>query len=623
MFKNLFLKFKESFFSVLPIAVLIIVASLCSDEVDNGTVALFTVSAALLIIGMAIFTLGADVAMIPIGSSMGSDLSKRKNILLVFVICFVLGFIITIAEPDLQVLAEQLQQGEGKNVALLIVVAAGVGLFLVVALARIYFKLKLSYILLIAYGLVFLLAAFVPEDFLTIAFDSGGVTTGPITVPFLMALGIGIAGVRGGDVNRNDSFGVIALCSIGPVLAVLVLGLTGKSEVGVSETTIPVVRNVGDIFKAFGDAFPDFMLEVLIALLPIMAVFALFQIFALKLPKTQVLRICFGLIYTFVGLCIFLTAVNVGFLPMGKALGAALAKIADGYVLIPFGVATGCLIVLAEPSVHILTRQVEQLTGGAISKLKMLFFLSLAISVSVGLSMLRVATGISIWYFLLPCYAISVALAFFVPEIFTAVAFDSGGVASGAMTSTFLLPFAIGACVELGGNVFTDAYGLVAFVAMTPLLTLQLMGLAYKVKTKVKTKIAAERKAAELPVVFDEPVVFFERDDEGENPAAEGGERERVSVEAGTEAESDGVNGAQAEAYGERGGSGTVKFSIANAEKSAETGVGAMPAPLAEDPAESEAFPADVGESENEGGKEAPVRSADASITAESDENKE
>ena len=513
MFKNIFLKFKESFFSVLPIAVLIIAASLCSDEVDNGTVALFTVSAVLLVIGMAIFTLGADVAMIPIGSSMGSDLSKRKNIFFVFLVCFVLGFIITIAEPDLQVLAEQLQQGEGKNTVLLIVVAAGVGLFLVVALLRIYFKIKLSYILLAAYGLVFLLAAFVPEDFLTIAFDSGGVTTGPITVPFLMALGIGIAGVRGGDVNRNDSFGMIALCSIGPILAVIILGLTGKSSVGVSETTVPVIRSVGDIFAALGKAFPDFMLEVLIALLPIMAVFALFQIFALKLPKTQVLRICFGLMYTFVGLCIFLTAVNVGFLPMGKTLGAAIAKIADGYVLIPFGAVTGCLIVLAEPSVHILTRQVEQLTGGAISKLKMLFFLSIAISVSVGLSMLRVATGISIWYFLLPCYALSIALTFFVPEIFTAVAFDSGGVASGAMTSTFLLPFAIGACTELGGNVFTDAYGLVAFVAMTPLLTIQLMGLAYKVKTGVRTRKETRTapQAPENPVVFDAPVVFFER----------------------------------------------------------------------------------------------------------------
>lgn len=617
MFKNIFSKFKESFFSVLPIAVLIIVASLCSDEVDNGTVALFTVSAVLLVIGMAIFTLGADVAMIPIGSSMGSDLSKRKNISFVFLVCFVLGFIITIAEPDLQVLAEQLQQGDGKNTVLLIVVAAGVGLFLVVALLRIYFKIKLSYILLAAYGLVFLLAAFVPEDFLTIAFDSGGVTTGPITVPFLMAIGIGIAGVRGGDVNRNDSFGMIALCSIGPVLAVLILGLTGKSEVGVSETTVPVIRSVGDIFAALGKAFPDFMLEVLIALLPIMAVFALFQIFALKLPKTQVLRICFGLIYTFVGLCIFLTAVNVGFLPMGKTLGAALAKIADGYVLIPFGAVIGCLIVLAEPSVHILTRQVEQLTGGAISKLKMLFFLSLAISVSVGLSMLRVATGISIWYFLLPCYAISVALAFFVPEIFTAVAFDSGGVASGAMTSTFLLPFAIGACVELGGNVFTDAYGLVAFVAMTPLLTLQLMGLAYKVKTKVKTKKAAERKAAELPAVFDEPVVFFERDGAGETDnAAEGGESvARDESESGDEAENfesadDGANK-------------TVKYSFAEADECAKGGVTELPPPLAEDLSETQAFSAGFAEGDikevAEGSTE-PV--GEASITEESNENK-
>lgn len=560
MFKNIFLKFKESFFSVLPIAVLIIAASLCSDEVDNGTVSLFTVSAVLLIVGMAIFTLGADIAMIPIGSSMGSDLSKRKNMVFVLIVCFVLGFIITIAEPDLQVLAEQLQQGEGKNTALLIAVAAGVGFFLVIAVLRIYFKIRLSYIIIVAYGIVFLLAAFVPSDFLTIAFDSGGVTTGPITVPFLMALGIGLAGVRGGDVNRNDSFGMIALCSIGPILAVLILGLTGKSSVGVSETALPEIRSVGDIFRAFGDAFPDFMLEVLIAILPIVAIFALFQIFALKLPKAQVFRICFGLMYTFVGLCIFLTAVNVGFLPMGKALGAALGKIANGYMLIPFGAVTGCLIVLAEPSVHILTRQVEQLTGGAISKLKMLFFLSLAISVSVGLSMLRVATGISIWYFLLPCYALSIALTFFVPEIFTAVAFDSGGVASGAMTSTFLLPFAIGACTELGGNVFTDAYGLVAFVAMTPLLTIQLMGLAYKVKTGVRTRKEARTvpQAPETPVVFDAPVVFFERE-EGNANGIDGFESPSSAETADGDAVRESANGVDATG------------SAVNADKAADT----------------------------------------------------
>lgn len=523
MIKNFLLKFKESFFSVLPVSVLITVAALCVKDIDNNTAALFAVSSLLLIAGMGVFTLGADMAMMPMGDSLGAGMSGSRKKYLMLLIAFVLGFVITLAEPDLQILAEQLKQGEGKNVFILVAVATGVGVFLTLALLRIYFKLKLKYLLLAFYTVVFIAAAFVPEDFVTIAFDSGGVTTGPITVPFIMAFGMGIAGVRGGETNRNDSFGMLALCSVGPVLAVILLGLSGKSDVGISQTTVPAVNSFADIVVALAKGTPSVLKEVAIALLPIIAVFVLFQVISLRLPWKQIVKIGVGTVYTYVGLTVFLTAVNVGFLPMGKLLGAALAEAGGGYALIPFGIVMGSLIILAEPAVHILTRQVEQLTGGAVSKKVMLAVLSAAVAASVGLSMLRVVTGISIWYFILPCYAISVLLAFFVPEIFTAMAFDSGGVASGAITSTFLLPFAIGACTQLGGNVFEDAYGLVAFVAMTPLLTVQIMGLVFTVKSRArsgtKKKLTADGYVASVADTEDLPVVFF--DGERENAVAD------------------------------------------------------------------------------------------------------
>ncbi len=490
MGKSLLGKFKESLLSVLPITLLVVIISLTMAKTDGYTVGLFLIGAVFLIFGMGLFTLGADVAMMPMGGSIGSMLSKteKSRFPLVLLTAFIIGFVITLAEPDLHVLAEQLSSN-----ALLYVVAAGVGLFLVASVLKTFFKIKLTYILLGCYGVVFVLAIFVSvfkPEFLAASFDGGGVTTGPITVPFLMAMGLGLSAVRGNSAGGDDSFGMVALCSVGPILAVMILGLSGGARVSYDASMPETITNFSQIGALLAAGLLHQMKEVALALAPVVAVFFFFQIISLRLNKSQIIRIVIGIVYTYVGLTVFLSGVNVGFMPMGKLLGAAIASKSYRYVLIPLGMVMGCLIVLAEPAIHVLNKQVEEVTGGAISKRLMLVSLCSGVAVSVGLAMLRVLTGVSIWWFIAPVYGISLVLTFFVPPMFTGIAFDSGGVASGPMTATFLLPLAIGACAEVGGNVFADAFGLVAFVAMTPLITIQLVGLMFKLKTKHIDRIA-------------------------------------------------------------------------------------------------------------------------------------
>jgi intracellular septation protein A len=343
--------------------------------------------------------------------------------------------------------------------------------------------------LFILYAFIFILAYFTPNDFVPVAFDSGGVTTGPITVPFIMALGLGVASVRGGKSAHDDSFGLVALCSVGPILAVLLLGLLYNSSGSYTDVVLTDVESLSEAINVILRILPEFFKEVALALSPIVVAFVIFQTIFLKLPKSQLIKMSVGVIYTYIGLVIFLTGVNVGFLPAGSYLGQSLGSLDNNWVLIPIGMVMGFFIVAAEPAVHVLNKQVEDVTGGAISKKAMLISLSLGVAVSIGIAMIRVLKGISIWYFIVPGYSIALILTFFVPPIFTGIAFDSGGVASGPMTATFMLPFAMGAAESAGGNILTDAFGLVAMVAMTPLITIQILGVVYNIKIKLNERV--------------------------------------------------------------------------------------------------------------------------------------
>ena len=489
-------KTREALASVLPITAIVLALCFTISPVPTDVLLAFLAGAVLLILGMGFFTLGADMAMGPIGQQLGSKMAGSRKLWVVVSVSFLIGVVVTMSEPDLQVLANQVPGIP--NMLLVGTVALGVGVFLVAALLRILFQVRLQWMLIGSYALVFLLAAFIPKDFLAVAFDSGGVTTGPMTVPFIMALGLGVSSIRSDASAAQDSFGLVALCSVGPILAVLVLALIFPASGAYIPPAIPQAGDSRELGGLFVSAFPEYAWEVLKCLFPIAVFFAVFQVISLRLKRKKLLRILVGLLYTYIGLAVFLTGVNVGFLPAGMYLGEQIASLSVRWVLVPIGMLMGWYIVQAEPAVHVLNKQVEEITAGAVPGGAMTASLSIGVAVSIGLAMVRVLTGVSILWFLIPGYLIAVVLSFFVPEMFTSIAFDSGGVASGPMTATFLLPFAQGACEALGGNLVTDAFGVVAMVAMTPLLTIQLLGLVYQRKLK---RAGSEAPAADEDII--------------------------------------------------------------------------------------------------------------------------
>ena len=475
-------KVAESARCVLPIVLIVVLLCLAAAPMKPDLLLSFLIGGVMLVVGMGLFSLGAEQSMTPIGSKIGTALTRTKNLPLILGVSFALGFAITVAEPDLQVLAETVPHIS--STVLLLTVGVGVGLFMAVCMLRIVTGANLRWLLIGCYALIFLLAAFSDPDFLGIAFDSGGVTTGPMTVPFILAMGLGVSNIRSDRRAEADSFGLVALCSVGPILAVLILGFFYQGSDAVADLSSASFGSSTAIGGAFLASVPLYLKEMAISMLPIVAIFFLFQVTLLRLPGRSLAKILIGFLYTYVGLVLFLTGVNVGFMPAGNYLGSVIAGLSCNWIIIPIGMLIGYFIVMAEPAVYVLMRQVEELTDGAIPGSAMKHSLSIGVAVSVGLAMIRVLTGISIFYLLVPGYAVAIVLSFFVPKLFTAIAFDSGGVASGPMATTFLLPFAMGACSAVGGNIVTDAFGVVAMVAMTPLITIQGLGLIYRLRTK-------------------------------------------------------------------------------------------------------------------------------------------
>ena len=493
-------KLREAAASVLPISLIVLAICFVLVPVDTGLMLSFVLATAMLILGMGLFTLGAEMSMSKIGNYMGAKLTKSRRLGLILIVSFLLGVAITVAEPDLQVLAANVPEID--KTVLILTVSVGVGIFLMLCMVRILFGISLRLLLIMFYVLVFLAAFLSDQGILAVAFDSGGVTTGPMTVPFIMALGVGVASIRSDENAKADSFGLVGLCSIGPIASVLLLGAIYKTQPAQAESeTAAAITNTVALGRDYLHAFPEYLKEVTLALLPIVVFFLIFQVVSLRLRRLPFLRVMVGILYTYAGLVLFLTGVNVGFSPVGYALGAALTEGWKLWLLIPLAMLMGWFIINAEPAVHILNRQVEDLSAGAISARAMGMSLSIAVSAAGGLAMLRVITGVSIMYFLVPGYFIALALSFFVPRTFTAIAFDSGGVASGPLTATFMLPFAMGACEALGGNVMTDAFGLVALVAMMPLITVQVMGAIYVIKSR-----RAEKEPA-LPDFGDNEII--------------------------------------------------------------------------------------------------------------------
>lgn len=495
-------KISESLSAVLPITGIVLMLSVFLIPMELGSVVMFLTGALMLIIGMGFFQLGAEMAMTPIGEGVGVQISKMQKLLTVLLTGFLMGVIITVSEPDLQVLAGQVPSVP--NEVLILTVALGVGFFLALAIVRIRYKISLSMLLIVCYLVLILVSMFVPKEFLAVAFDSGGVTTGPMTVPFIMAMGVGLASMRSDKNAANDSFGLVALSSVGPILAVLILGCFFKpTEAAYSLTDVATVVTTQDVARVFAQGLPLYAKEVLISLVPILWVFLIFQWMTHRYHGVQIKRIIIGFGYTYIGLVLFLCGANVGFAPVGAYLGKELAAVSFRWILVPIGALIGYYIVKAEPAIQVLNHQVEAVTNGAISVKMMNRCMQIGVAASVGLAMLRVLTGISIQWFVIPGYIIALVLSRMVPDIFIGIAFDSGGVASGPMTSTFLLPLSIGVCEALGGNLMTDAFGVVALVALTPLIAIQLMGLVYKAKTAKKTQTVPAAIADDCDMIVD------------------------------------------------------------------------------------------------------------------------
>lgn len=478
-------KFKESAISVVPVMIIVLILNFTICPLREGALSQFIVGGILLILGLAIFLIGADLGMVPFGQKVGSYLTHKRTLLIMIPAAFLIGFAVTIAEPDVQVLADQVHaavQSMNNNI-LLLMIAAGVGLFLVLGMLRTVLQLPLSWLLIFFYVLVFVACSFVEPAFIGVAFDAGGATTGPVTVPFIMALGIGVAATFKKKEGDDSSFGLVGLASVGPIVAVAFMGMVDKGGMnsGEFEKEADIMRS---LFDQFWHIMPEVSYHMLLALLPLVIIFGIFQLFLVRMPFQQIKRMLLGFLYTFIGLVIFMTGVNGGFIPAGQSLGMVLGPLWHGNALIPVGLILGAVVVCAEPAVWVLTEQVEEVSGGHIRRPIMLAALSISIACAVGLGMLRVVTGMSILFILIPGYVLALVLTKLCPPLFTAIAFDSGGVASGPMSTTFVLSLTLGASVAVGGNPVTDAFGMIAMIAMAPLITIQILGLIFRYKEK-------------------------------------------------------------------------------------------------------------------------------------------
>ena len=505
-------KIMESLSAVLPITGIVLLISILLVPLELATMFMFLTGAIMLVAGMGFFQLGAEMSMTPLGEGIGVQISKTRLIVLIIAIGFAMGAIITISEPDLQVLAQQVPSIP--NMTLILTVAVGVGIFLAIAIVRILFQVNLSTILIGLYAVLILMSYFVPKEFMAVAFDSGGVTTGPMTVPFIMAMGVGLASVRGDKNASSDSFGLVALSSIGPVLAVMILGcFFNPTQAAYTTSAVADVVTTRDLLWEFLTSMPPYVKEVFVSLIPVAAVFVIFQLFSHRYQHRQVKRILIGFAYTYIGLVLFLCGVNVGFAPVGSFLGKEIGAAGWRWLLVPIGMVIGYYIVKAEPAIQVLNHQVEGVTNGAVSAKAMNRCLSVGVSVSVGMAMFRVLTGLPVYWIVIPGYIIALVLSRFVPKMFVGIAFDSGGVASGPMTTTFLIPLSIGACESIGGNIMTDAFGVVALVALTPLIAVQIMGIQYQIVMKQSGKGEQADQAAEKPAFTEDMIYDFEEDD--------------------------------------------------------------------------------------------------------------
>lgn len=480
-------KLREVLLSVVPITIIVLLLNFTFTPLEIPLLIRFLLGAVFIILGLAIFLVGVDIGITPIGTFMGSALAKTNKYWIVGIVGLFLGFIINIAEPDIHILAGQVDfvtAGGISKLSIVVVVSIGIGLMLALGFLRIVYNVPLYKFLSITYLLIFALALFSSPEFLAIAFDASGATTGALTVPFMLAIALGVSSLKkDSKASEKDSFGLVGIASAGAIISVLMMSILSKSDKLKGAMEYKISQETS-LITPFMEKLPVVLVEVTLALLPIALLFLIFNFVSFKLTKRPFRKIVKGLIYTFVGLVLFLVGVNAGFMDVGGIVGHKLAMLENKFILVLTGFCLGLVTILAEPAVYVLTHQIEDVTGGYVPRKLVLIALSIGVGFSVALSMLRIIVPeIKLWHYLLPGYIIALGLMYVAPKLFIGMAFDSGGVASGPMTATFILAFAQGAAEAIeGANVMVEGFGIIAMVAMTPLIALQTLGLIFKIK---------------------------------------------------------------------------------------------------------------------------------------------
>jgi hypothetical protein len=484
----LFDKLKEVLYSVVPITIIVLVLNFTLTPLDMTSILRFVIGAVLIIVGLSIFLFGVDLGIAPIGNLLGSTIAKSNKILIVAVAGLVLGFFISVAEPDLHILAGQVDlvtSGLITKISIVVVVSIGIGVMFSFGLGRIVYNIPMYKVFTLVYFIVFILALFTSPEFLAISFDACGATTGAMTVPFILAVALGISSLKKDSLaSEGDSFGLVGITSTGAILSVMIMSIISKTDKITGSIGYNEAISVS-IISPFIKNIPIVAWEVFMALLPILLILVVFQKISFKMSKKSFRRTVIGLIFTFVGLVFFLVGVNAGFMDVGSTVGYKLASLGNKTYVVLIGFILGLVTILAEPAVYVLTHQIEDVTSGYVKRKAVMVSLSIGVGFAVALSMLRIIVPqIQLWHYLLPCYIIAISLMYFVPELFVGIAFDSGGVASGPMTATFILAFAQGAAEAIeGANVLIDGFGVIAMVATTPLIALQLLGFIFKIKS--------------------------------------------------------------------------------------------------------------------------------------------
>lgn len=481
-------KIKEVLLSVLPITIIVLILNFTISPVETPLLIRFLIGAVFIVIGLSVFLVGVDIGVTPIGNVMGNSIAKTNKLVIVIIAGLILGLFISIAEPDLQILGGQVASvtgGEVGKLSMVIVVSIGIAIMLAIGLTRIVYSFPLYKLLTVIYGVIFAIAIFTSPEFLAISFDASGATTGAMTVPFILALATGVSKIKkDSKQSEKDSFGLVAIASTGAILAVMMMSIVSKTKeiVGVAEVEAEITNA---IIAPFINKIPHIALEILLALSPILIIFLIFQRIKFKLSKRLVRKILFGMLFSFIGLVIFLVGVNAGFMDVGTVVGHSIASLENKSYIVIVGFILGFVTILAEPAVYVLTHQIEDVTSGYVKRNVVMITLAIGVGVAVALSMIRIIIpGIQLWHYLVPGYIICIGLMYVVPKLFVGMAFDSGGVASGPMTATFILAFAQGAAESIeGADVLVDGFGMIAMVAMTPIIALQILGLIFKIKS--------------------------------------------------------------------------------------------------------------------------------------------